>query len=278
MRKERNIISNMNQTINKDLLFQEFSSRPFGMFYVNKYIKFPNETVSYPTTRSAFVFPISGKALITFDNHTFETTPNTVIHGCPQKQLTFQVLGDEPFCHINLYYSAIDSSTISTDFMNSVFQLSIHDHSNIIPVLNQLSELNMHQDLKSKFRQNNLVHFLMEQLFLEQPKENKNNVLIEDAITYIQQNYASPLTLSMLAEEFQMTGEQLSYQFHKCTGIRPIDYLIQYRLERAANMLEHDCSVKDTAAAVGYPDAFYFSRLFKKHFGISPSDFKKGLL
>lgn len=267
-----------NDSVNKNLLYQEFSNRPFGMFYVNKYIKMPNETISYPTTRSAFVFPISGKALITFDDHTFETTPNTVIHGCPQKQLTFQVLGDEPFCHINLYYSTVEPSATSTDFMNSVFQLPIRDRSNIISVLNQLSELNMLADLKSKYRQNTLVHFLMEQLFLEHPKEDKNKALIEDAILYIQQNYASPLTLSMLADEFHMTGEQFSYLFHKYIGIRPIDYVIQYRLERAANMLEHDCSVKDTATAVGYPDSFYFSRLFKKHFGISPSEFKKGLL
>jgi YesN/AraC family two-component response regulator len=58
--------------------------------------------------------------------------------------------------------------------------------------------------------------------------------------------------------------------------MRPIDYLIQYRLTVAYTLLNKGLKVKDVSKKVGYNDEFYFSRLFKKKFGISPNKLKRG--
>ena len=54
--------------------------------------------------------------------------------------------------------------------------------------------------------------------------------------------------------------------------IRPINYLIKYRLEQAIKLLkEEEYTIQEVAALVGYSDPLYFSRIFKKHVGYSPS-------
>ena len=58
-------------------------------------------------------------------------------------------------------------------------------------------------------------------------------------------------------------------------GIRPIDYIIQYRLKKSFEMLNDGYKVREVALSVGYDDPYYFSRLFKKHFNFSPSEVNK---
>ena len=65
----------------------------------------------------------------------------------------------------------------------------------------------------------------------------------------------------------------LSKIFKDITGVSPINYLIQIRLTKARQLLEKEevLTVKEVAKAVGYEDAYHFSKSFKKHFGLSPS-------
>ena len=60
-------------------------------------------------------------------------------------------------------------------------------------------------------------------------------------------------------------------------GESPIRYLIQIRLEKAKEILEDEScgSIRDVAAEVGYEDVYYFSKLFKKYYGIAPAYYKK---
>ncbi len=55
-----------------------------------------------------------------------------------------------------------------------------------------------------------------------------------------------------------------------------VDYLTRLRISRAKEMLRSGQNVKQTAAGVGYSDANYFSRLFKKWEGLSPGDYAQG--
>ncbi|WP_312729295.1 helix-turn-helix transcriptional regulator, partial [Enterococcus sp.] len=64
----------------------------------------------------------------------------------------------------------------------------------------------------------------------------------------------------------------LSKIFKEATGVSPINYLIEIRLKRAKDMLKNDnLTIKEVASAVGYQDAYHFSKSFKKLYGVSPS-------
>lgn len=107
----------------------------------------------------------------------------------------------------------------------------------------------------------------------ERYHQNKDSYLvIEDAIRYIQSHFSEPLTLTKLADRYQLKAKYFSYLFTKYTGTGPIDYLIHYRMNKAHEwLLTKQFSVSAVAKSIGYSDPYYFSRLFKKYKGIAPS-------
>lgn len=100
--------------------------------------------------------------------------------------------------------------------------------------------------------------------------------LIQDAITFMHEHYNEKLTLDSLARRYGMSGKYFSHVFQKQKGTGPIEYLIQYRMKRAEVLLcTLSVPVHEIAEMVGYADANYFCRMFKKHVGVSPSAFRK---
>ena len=69
----------------------------------------------------------------------------------------------------------------------------------------------------------------------------------------------------------------ISRIFKSETGSAPIRHLIRIRLEKARELLEggYQGSIQEVAALVGYDDAYHFSKLYKKHYGVSPSQARK---
>jgi len=99
---------------------------------------------------------------------------------------------------------------------------------------------------------------------------------LEAIEVHVQANLTSDmLTVATLAAAFTMSESSLLRQLKRLTGLTPLQYLQEMRLDRARQLLENrtDKSVAKVAAAVGYADARSFSRAFKRRFGTLPSDF-----
>ena len=81
------------------------------------------------------------------------------------------------------------------------------------------------------------------------------------------------LNIEDLAAEVGMSSEHIRNLFYKRYGYRPHGYRVELRMARARELLcTSDFIVKEIASQVGYNDALYFSRVFKSHFGVSPSE------
>lgn len=99
---------------------------------------------------------------------------------------------------------------------------------------------------------------------------------ITDAKRFIQQHYQESLRLEDVSGVVGFNATYFSVMFKKETGQNFMDYLTELRINKAKELLcGEECSVQDVAEQVGYRDLKYFSRLFKKTTGISPSDYKK---
>jgi AraC family transcriptional regulator, arabinose operon regulatory protein len=88
---------------------------------------------------------------------------------------------------------------------------------------------------------------------------------------YIEANYEKPLTLSELADHVHLSVPHLCSLFKKYFGMSAIAYVVQLRLHHAAYLLkDRTLSVTEIARNVGYEDIYYFSKLFKTYYGVSP--------
>ena len=96
---------------------------------------------------------------------------------------------------------------------------------------------------------------------------------MEQICNYFEDHYAEKISLDQIAENMYLSPFYISKIFKSETGDTPIHYLIDIRLERAREILEKgECnSIQEVAAAVGYEDAYHFSKLFKKKYNVPPS-------
>ncbi|THF82240.1 helix-turn-helix transcriptional regulator [Cohnella fermenti] len=97
---------------------------------------------------------------------------------------------------------------------------------------------------------------------------------IERIIRYMQDHLQDKLTLGQLAEQAQWSPTYLSRTFRDITGCTVIEYINKLKMDKAKEMmLMGGKKVKEVAKALGYADEFYFSRVFKRSEGMSPSEY-----
>lgn len=111
-------------------------------------------------------------------------------------------------------------------------------------------------------------------ILLEQGKPISD--YIDKAIHYMQAEYMHGITVQALADRLGLDRSYFSTVFSERTGISPQEYLINLRLTKAADlMIAHGESPSTAALSVGYSDLYHFSKIFKKHFGLSPRAYIK---
>ncbi len=93
---------------------------------------------------------------------------------------------------------------------------------------------------------------------------------------YIESHLHQPVMTSELAGLMNQNATYFANCFRERFGLAPKDYLIRRRLTRSQEALLHsELPVKAIAGAAGYSDPFFFSRLFKKHMGVSPRTYRQ---
>lgn len=98
---------------------------------------------------------------------------------------------------------------------------------------------------------------------------------LETFEAYVQKHFSSDiLSVSTLAHEFAMSESTLLRHLKRLTGLSPVQYLQEVRLDEARRLLENRVcnSIAQVASKVGYDDARSFSRSYKQRFGKSPSE------
>lgn len=115
------------------------------------------------------------------------------------------------------------------------------------------------------------------QMKLSAKRSTKQTDLIRKINELIQCEYANPnLSLNWIADELDMSSIYLSRVYKQQTFSAIVDVINNVRLERAQEHLEKtDWSIVDIAVKSGYTSSSYFHRLFKKSFGVTPSDYRK---
>jgi AraC-like DNA-binding protein len=110
----------------------------------------------------------------------------------------------------------------------------------------------------------------------ESQQDERKSTYVERSIQYMVEHVQSSLTLDELADYISLSKSHFIHLFKEVTGYSPIDYYMRLKIQRACQYLDlTDCSVKEVSKNIGIQDPYYFSRVFSKIMGQSPSDYRK---
>lgn len=131
--------------------------------------------------------------------------------------------------------------------------------------------LNFKELLRKKFEGNTIPSAE------ETPELNsRDRKFVDDLTQSVEENLSNAkFGVNILAETVFLSVSQMTRKLKTITGKTPADFIRNIRLEKAIELLKNGESVTDVSWAVGFEDPVYFSKVFKKHFGFSPSSAKK---
>ena len=108
-------------------------------------------------------------------------------------------------------------------------------------------------------------------------KLSNKEIQIKSIERYIENNFtSSELTVQKIADEFHFNASYLTRIFKENIGVSPMKYIINLRMREAVTMIKKEAyTILQIAYALGYKNQFYFSKEFKKFYGVPPSEYIK---
>ena len=155
-----------------------------------------------------------------------------------------------------------------------LFSLEIQGHeyygneNSLFAVMNSMTGMN---DIRSFMKE----FFKQAMKELEKTKQSRNSYLVSQAIKFIDVYQDSSVTLVSVADRLQIHPSYLSKIFKQETGESFSEHLIKNKMNTAKHMLKTtNKKVYEIANSIGYKDVAHFTKLFKKSFGVSPTEYR----
>ncbi len=108
------------------------------------------------------------------------------------------------------------------------------------------------------------------------PEQFKQDFNLSKVTGFMEENISQKINLQQIADSLKLSKFYFAKKFLQHTGVSPIRYFLELKIKHACKLLdESNISVKDVALKIGYDDPYYFSRLFKKIMGLSPTQYRQ---
>ncbi|MDI9874807.1 helix-turn-helix domain-containing protein [Flectobacillus rivi] len=143
----------------------------------------------------------------------------------------------------------------------------------------EYQDLNHQQSLSCHFETQGILYQLIAKFLNKEPDLERNTSdipsKIMESISYIQLNMSQKISVNLLASRANMHVDYFSRLFLQATGLRPISYILDKRIERAQYlMITGYLSFDEIASQTGFESVSYFSRVFKSITGMTPGQYK----
>lgn len=110
--------------------------------------------------------------------------------------------------------------------------------------------------------------------FMSEQRKTSSNQLVKDILHLLEEEMDKEITLHTVADRLYVNSSYLSRLFKQEVGVAFSAYVLRRKMERAKSLLQQGQKVYDTARLVGYRDVSYFTKVFRKYWGVNPGEFK----
>lgn len=182
----------------------------------------------------------------------------------------------------NLEHSPVQTAPFNHSFIHFIAPPLLNT-LNCIELIPVEKHVHLFQKYNSEWRTSLSLYSLIFGLLMQIPEEHLCRRQIQDerisqACHLIAQCCDQNLQLEMLAKKLNMSVSNLCHLFKQETGVSPIHYAMERRLEKALILLaDLHCPIEEIAAKTGFSNRYHFSKAFKAHYGIPPVQMRNTL-
>ncbi len=240
-----------------------------------------------PISRTEYLFHyiLSGKGVFEADGKTYHLGKNEAFIIYPGEITFYQADTEEPWTYIWVGFGGVKAESclkhacLGKSKRTAKYSCENQLYDCVKGMLNA-SQLTYANDL---IREGYLFMFLSH-LIEENHDTNSQNgtydypfhVYVQHALEFIDHNYHKDIKINDIANYIGIDRSYFTNIFKKTMYISPQQYLVNYRLDKASNLLKTtSLPVNNIAAEVGYPDALTFSKIFKMNYKLSPKSYRE---
>ena len=223
----------------------------------------------------AFILRLSGCVRYTFCEKNLELCAGEILFVPMGTEYSYRAVSDEPCEYISVRFTAEHLDTAAKKYSFDGFQRSDE-------YINGLSELWKFGGNAEHYRCYSIFYELLAYLenlenlsYIDKKKSN----IISPALAYLKKHiYDSDLKVETLIGLCGISGTYFDKIFRANYGTSPQKYISAKRLSHAKTLIDSGDfeTIAEVAASAGFSDPLYFSRVFRKKYGISPSEYSKG--
>ena len=164
---------------------------------------------------------------------------------------------------------------LSVFIIRVMYSLEISNHrfyNKENDLYNSINELISIDDMK------NFILGIIKEIFqaIEESDSKQNNFLVNKGLRYIKEGVYEDVSLVTIAERLQIHPNYLSKIFKQVTDESFTEHVIRFKMNEAKKLLKTtNAKVYEISDKLGYKDVAHFTKLFKKHFGISPTEYRQ---
>lgn len=236
------------------------------------------------------LFCTGGEGFLRIHNVEFDLKPGTVaaipawaLHSCGSKEegLEFWGISFTPTQHDEEIYRFLTNAQALTadfseylDYVRGAF-FFIYDTAQQMEAMESPEKRSEAECMLQ--RQCLLLLYFAKNMFLSRPYQHElpKAMPMDKVVRWMMEHYAEDISLDSLSARFSLSPSHFSRKFQETFHISPINYLIDYRIGVAKDLLIHtDKPVARIAAEVGYDNPYHFSSLFSRRTGLTPQQMR----
>ncbi len=243
-----------------------------------------NKTYESGRSFSGFVCPLSGSAIYTpFCAESFTVRPGEIVYLPAMSRYVISA-SDKGFTHYTVNFlidgsGAAEKSRLGALFGDSPVKISVESFDSFRNVFTKAVSTFGTNLFGSTLLVKAQVLELIYMFFAESARRNAAKGEYEAVLrakSYIEEHFCEAVSAKELSRMCSMSETGLRRKFREYLGQPPLDYQTGLRIRRARELLlERKFNVGEVSRLVGFEDVNYFSRLFKKRVGVSPTEYGK---